>query len=107
MSWVALIPALPAIAFAVLLPLSRRVRNRLVWLSVASIGASLLLSVAAFLQVWPGGHSEEPFWHVSAQIGNLSGAPLELGLRLDPIAAAMLLVALVGAVWWSKEGKDS
>ena len=54
MAWVALIPVLPVLAFAALIPRSRAIRNNMLWLSVAAMSSSFLLSLAAFAQVWPG-----------------------------------------------------
>lgn len=97
MSWVAAIPALPAVTFFVLLVVSRRVRMRLLWLPVAAIFGALALSFAAFAQVWPGG-TEEPVWHGALHFGQLAGGPLELTMALDPTTAIMLLVVtIVGA----------
>ncbi len=61
MNWVAAIPLLPALTFVVLLPMSREVRRYGAYLSVGAMAASFLLSVTAFMRVWPGG-SEEPIW---------------------------------------------
>ncbi|HHJ99147.1 MAG TPA: hypothetical protein ENN10_04295, partial [Actinobacteria bacterium] len=62
MGYVVLIPLLPALAFALLAPLSRRARTRAVPLAVGAVLGSLALSIAAFLAVWPGGHAGEPVW---------------------------------------------
>ena len=96
MGWVALIPLLPALSFAVLVGMSNRVRNASVWVSLGAIFGSLLLSFAAFAKVWPGG--EEPVWSAVFEAANIGGHPLELGLQLDALTAAMLLVVtIVGA----------
>lgn len=100
MEYVALIPLLPALAFVALLPLSREVRNRARWISVAAIFTSLALSVMAALRVWPGGHeaAEEPVYQATYAIAQIAGKPLSLGLHLDPVAAVMILVVtIVGA----------
>lgn len=100
MAYVALIPLLPALAFVALLPLSREVRNRALWISVAAIFTSLALSVTAALRVWPGGHeaAEEPIYHATYAIAQIAGEPFTVGLQLDPIAAVMILVVtIVGA----------
>lgn len=95
--WVLAIPALPALAFAVLLVSSRSVRMKLLWLPIGAMFASLALSIAAFVTVWPGG-SEEAVWHGSLAFGSLGGHPLELSMALDPVSAVMLLVVtIVGA----------
>jgi NADH-quinone oxidoreductase subunit L len=98
--YVIAIPLLPALAFAVLAPLSRVMRNRLRYISVAAIAGSLALSVMAFVATWPGGHeaAEEPVYHAGFTLAHLGGVPLDIGIALDPIAAAMLIViTVVGA----------
>ncbi|HET6498199.1 MAG TPA: NADH-quinone oxidoreductase subunit L [Coriobacteriia bacterium] len=98
MDWVALIPALPAIAFALLAPLPRALRNRLRWLGLAAVGGSFVLSVMAFAAVWPGGVKGAVAHDASWAIALVGGVDLSLGLRLDAVAAAMLLmVTIVGA----------
>lgn len=97
MDWVALIPILPAAAFAVFLPLSRAMRMRLLWLPVTAMASSAVLSVAALARVWPGGHGGEAVWSTSWPLGTVGGETLRLGLALDPVAAATLLVVTVVA----------
>ncbi|MDZ4169764.1 MAG: NADH-quinone oxidoreductase subunit L [Coriobacteriia bacterium] len=97
MDWVALIPALPAAAFLVLLPLSRALRKRLLWLPPLAMSASAALALAAFARVWPGGHHVEPVWSIAWPLGHVGGKPLELGLALDPGAAAILVVVTIVA----------
>ncbi len=95
MAYVALIPLLPAIAFAVLTPLSREMRNRVRWLGLVSVGGALALSLAAFAAVWPGGQEGEATYRASVPIAQVGGVDLNLGILLDPIAAIMLLVITV------------
>lgn len=95
MSYVVLIPLLPALAFAILAPLPREVRNRLVPLAVAAVVGALGLSVAAFASVWPGGHGEEPVWQAGFAIAHFGETALRLGFQLEPAAALMLLVVTV------------
>ncbi len=95
MTYVLAIPALPALAFAVLAPLSRATRNRLVPLAVAAAGGSLLLSIAAFAAVWPGGYAEEPAYHASFVLARIGETALSLGFQLEPASAVMLLVVTV------------
>jgi len=97
MGYVLAIPLLPAAAFAILAPLSRRLRNGAIWVSVAAVAVSFILSVAAFLAVWPGGHEGEAVYHVFAPIAHVGESVFGAGLLLDPVSAAMLLVVtLVG-----------
>ncbi|MDT8434719.1 MAG: NADH-quinone oxidoreductase subunit L [Anaerosomatales bacterium] len=98
MAYVALIPLLPALAFAVMAPLSRGVRNRVRWLGVAGVGGALLLSLVAFASVWPGGHEGEAAYHASWPIAQIGGVDLSLGILLDPLAAIMLLVVTIVGV---------
>lgn len=95
MGYVLLIPLLPAIAFAVLVPLSRAARTRLVPLAVAASAGSLGLSIAAFLAVWPGGDVAAPAWQESVTIAHIGDRAISLGLQLEPVSAVMLLVITV------------
>jgi NADH-quinone oxidoreductase subunit L len=97
MSWILLIPLLPALAFAVMLPLPRRARTAIQWLPAAAMSVSLVLSVIAFFRVWPGGQ-EEPVFRMSGVLAHLGGTPLSVGIQLDPVAAIMLLVVTVVGV---------
>ena len=96
MTWVVAIPALPAATFLLFLVLSRSMRMRLLWLPVTVSFISLGLSLAAFVQVWPGG-SEEAAWRGSMLFAVIGGHELELSMALDPIAAVTLLVVTVVA----------
>jgi NADH-quinone oxidoreductase subunit L len=95
--YVAAIALLPVIAFAILVPMSNRVRNKAVPISVAAVGISLVLSLLAFVQVWPGGHGGEAAYHASVTFATLGSVNLGVGILLDPISAVMLVVVtLVG-----------
>jgi len=95
--YVAAIALLPAIAFAILVPMSNRVRNKAVPVSVAAVVISLALSLLAFAQVWPGGHGGEAVYHASVTFATLGSVDLGVGVLLDPISAVMLVVVtLVG-----------
>lgn len=96
MAWVALIPLLPALAFAAMLPMSRGVRNSFRWLPTVATAVSLVLAVAAFLSVVAAG-GEEPAYQATFAIASLGGPPLTVGLRLDAVSAIMLLVVTVVA----------
>jgi NADH-quinone oxidoreductase subunit L len=93
-TWVVLIPLLPALAFAAMLPMSRRARTAVLWLPLAAMAGSLALSIAAFAAVWPGG-GEEPVWRASTVLANLGGTPLSVALRLDAVTAVILLVVTI------------
>jgi NADH-quinone oxidoreductase subunit L len=104
--YVVAIPLLPVAAFAVLAPLSRRLRNRALPVALAAVIGSLALSVVAFVQTWPGGHAEEPVCHASFAFAHIGETALSLGVRLEPVSALMLLVVtIVGfAVQWYSLG---
>lgn len=97
MNWVALIPALPALAFLVLLPMPRSLRNRMLWLPVAAMSSALVLALIALASVWPGGELEQPVWETSWQLAQIGGTPLSLGLALDPLAAVTLVTVAIVA----------
>jgi len=92
-NWTVLIPALPALAFLVMVALPRRVRNTALWLPISAIVTSGVLSVAAFAKVWPGGGEElsSTVWNVNWVLGVAAGRPLELGLQLDAVGAVLLV----------------
>jgi NADH-quinone oxidoreductase subunit L len=92
--WIALIPLLPIAAFVVLVPLPRTVRNRAIGVPIIAIATSLVLSLLAFLNVWPGGE-EHVVWQISWPLGVLGGKELDLAMALDPMAACMLVVVTV------------
>jgi len=97
MDWVLLIPALPALAFLALLPLSRALRNRLILVSVAAMATSCVLSIAAFLQVWPGGEHEEPLWSWAWTFGRMGEHTFDAKFALDPLAAITLVTVTIVA----------
>jgi len=97
MDWVLLIPALPAAAFLILLPLSRATRNRLIYVPVAAMSTSFALAVAAFARVWPGGQ-HEPIWRVSWTFGRMGNQTFDAAFGLDPLAAATLVTVTLVAV---------
>lgn len=114
MDYVLLIPLLPALSFALLAPMSNRLRNKSRWISVAAILGSLGLSIAALASTWPAigapGHGAEEAaghggeaagfvletaWHVTMELATLGGVPLNMGLLLDASAAIMVVVVTV------------
>jgi len=96
MSYVLAIPLLPALAFVVLMPLSRATRNRLVPISIGAVTLSFILSIVAFISTLPGG-ADSVVYHVFAPIAHVGGTVLGVGIMLDPISAAMIIVVtLVG-----------
>ena len=97
MAWVLLIPLLPALTFAVMAPMSRRVRTTWRWLPLAAMSVSLVLSLLAFARVWPGG-SQTPTFHATTVLARLGGVPLSVGIQLDPVSVMMLLVVTIVGV---------
>jgi len=109
-SWTPLIPLLPAVAFALMWPMTRAARNRFQWLPLAAMTGSLGLSVAAFARVagavagaHAGGHAggqgeAAAVWSAAVEIARIGGKPLAVGLRLDPVSVIMLLVITVVGV---------
>ncbi len=91
MNWVVAIPLLPALVFVVLLPLSRDVRRYGAYLSVGAMAASFLLSLSAFVRVWPGG-SEEPIWTLHWPLATIGTQHIDLGLRLNSLSALMVVI---------------
>ena len=92
MDWLIAIPSLPAIAFIIMIALPRPIRNKALAVPIGAIVGSLLLSVAAFVKVWPGGvELEHGVWHTSWLLGVVAGKPLELGLQYDAIGAILLV----------------
>lgn len=92
MGYVILIPLLPALAFALMTPLPRIWRTRLVPLAVLASLGSLGMSLAAFAAVWPGGHAEEPVFQAAVTIAHIGQTAVTLGFQLEPASALMLLV---------------
>jgi NADH-quinone oxidoreductase subunit L len=95
-AWVALIPLLPALAFAAMLPLSRGARTSVRWLPTAATAASLALSVAAFLGV-VAHTGAEPAYAASVTLARIGGSALSVGVRVDAVTAVMLLVVTIVA----------
>jgi len=96
MDWVLLIPALPVAAFLVLLPMPRTLRNKMLLLPVLAMTGSAALAIAALAAVWPGG-SEEAAWSLTWPLAQLGGRAIEIGLALDPLAAATLATVTIVA----------
>lgn len=92
MNWLLAIPALPALAFVGLLALPRLQRNAALWLPLGAILGSTVLSIAAFLTVWPGGTELTSVeWNYSWNLATVGGKPFELGMQLDAVGAIMLI----------------
>ena len=75
--------------------MSRKVRNNSISLSVGAIVLALVLSIAAFVQVMPGGEEFEPVKLASFTAGSIGGAPVDARPELDAVSAVMLLVVTI------------
>jgi NADH-quinone oxidoreductase subunit L len=100
MSYLLAIPLLPALVFVVFVLLPRRVRTKLLLLPIAAMTGSLLLSVIAFASAYSsagehGGASDAAAEGLKYTLGTIGGAPLDISLRLDAVAAFMLLVVTI------------
>ena len=91
-----LIPALPMLAAGLIALLRQRRRVLAQTLAIGAMGASLLLSLVAFLHVWTNVRQGTPTLEVSnfnwLQIGDTW---LRLGWMLDPLTALMLVMVTV------------
>ncbi len=118
MGWVAAIPLLPAGAFALMAPMSRKARNAARWLSVAAMAIALVMSLFVFAETWgaakeakhaklaaasaeavPGESSGElaEVYRGTFTFGRIGETELNFGILVDPVSAAMLVViTLVG-----------
>ena len=95
--WVLLAPAFPALGFAALVFLSRRMRNMLRFVPLVCLSISLCIAVAADIVIWPGGHIGEAFYSLSWTLGTLGGVPLTMSFAVDSLSVLMLaMVSIVG-----------
>jgi len=86
--------------FVLFFLLPRTVRNRLLFLPIAAMTASFLLSIPAFLAVWPGGEkaADEGLWSTTYSMGTIGLKQLDLILRLDAYSAMMMVVVTLVAL---------
>jgi NADH-quinone oxidoreductase subunit L len=96
MDWVLLIPALPALAFVLMLPLSRSARNRLLLLPTLAMSTSTVLAIVGLARLWPGGEHVVA-WTRSWTFARMGDTSFEAALALDPVAAATLVVVTIVA----------
>jgi NADH-quinone oxidoreductase subunit L len=90
--WALLLAALPLLAFLVLLLAGRKLPRHGDWLAIGATGASCLISVYLFFQVW-----EKQVLHVRVPWFELGGAgnaafAFHSGLYLDNLAVLMLVL---------------
>lgn len=93
-----LIPALPLIAFLVMLPMSRRVRNMSIALPVIAVLASLIISASRFIRILPGAEMGHSFWSMSWPFATIGGMPIELSMSLDSLAAIIMTMVTIVAL---------
>ncbi len=91
------IPLMPALVFLLFFLLPRRTRTKLLFVPLGAMATSLVLSLIAFASVFPGAEkiAEHGAQFTSYSIGVIGGVPLDISLRLDPLAALMLLVVTI------------
>ena len=83
-----LVPALPLAAFAIIGLFTRRQAELSGWLSVLAIAASCAISWLIFFRVMAGETYEQQFPWLALDVGTA----LPFGIRVDPLAAVMLVV---------------
>jgi NADH-quinone oxidoreductase subunit L len=100
MGYVAAIPLLPAAVFVLFFLLPRTTRTKLLALPILAMAGSLVMSIAAFAAVWPGQEriAEEGAYRIAYTLGMINGQPFQVTLRLDPLAAIMLLIVTIVAL---------
>jgi NADH-quinone oxidoreductase subunit L len=86
-----LIPVFPLLAFGLIVAFGRRLPGEGAYVAIAGIAASGLISIGLFLGMvgHPVPYESGLRWMV------LERLPLELGIRVDPLATLMLLVVTV------------
>lgn len=98
MEWILAIPGLPALAFLLTAFLPRKARNKLLGVPLLAVFASIVLSIIALVQIYPGGHIGENIWETSFTLMELNAIPFVISIGLDSLAAVMLvMVSIVGA----------
>ena len=98
MTWVLLSPLLPIAVFAVFVLLPGRVRNSLLWASVAVMAASTIVAIAALVVVLRAGATgDEEVWRLAFDFARLNGQGVELSFALTPLAAMMMVTVSIVA----------
>lgn len=91
-----LIPALPAIAFLLMVAMPRQVRNMSIALPVIAVIGSLIITVSRLVRIFPGAEIGHSFWSMSWPFATVGGVPIELSMSLDSLAAlTMTMVTIV------------
>ncbi|MDN5326526.1 MAG: NADH-quinone oxidoreductase subunit [Moorella sp. (in: firmicutes)] len=94
-----LIPVFPALAFPIIIFLTRRVRPLSALVGIAAIGASFVMAVGVLREVLLNGITmARPVEYVSTWLGIPGLLKIEAGVLIDPLAAVMLLVVTLVAL---------
>ncbi|OIQ59845.1 NADH-quinone oxidoreductase subunit 12 [Moorella thermoacetica] len=94
-----LIPVFPALAFPIIIFLTRRVRPLSALVGIAAIGASFVMAVGVLREVLLNGVTmAHPVEYASTWLGIPGLLKIEAGVLIDPLAAVMLLVVTLVAL---------
>ncbi|MDR1412805.1 MAG: NADH-quinone oxidoreductase subunit L, partial [Actinomycetes bacterium] len=97
MSWIFIIPLIPAAAFVALVALPRRARNAARFVALAAIALAFLASAAALIHLLPGHEMGEPLARFSWTLATVGSRALTITLGADSLGILMLaMVSLVG-----------
>lgn len=93
-----LIPIFPLIAYTLIIFLTKKSKGLSVGISIAGVGASLVLSIGVLVEtIQKGITMEEPFevavkWLRLSAIDKYTGLNIDMGVLIDPLSAVMLFV---------------
>ncbi|WP_338835815.1 NADH-quinone oxidoreductase subunit L [Neomoorella thermoacetica] len=94
-----LIPVFPALAFPIIIFLTRRVRHLSALVGIAAIGASFVMAVGVLREVLLNGITmSRPVEYAATWLGVPGLLKIEAGVLIDPLAAVMLLVVTLVAL---------
>ncbi|MDN5361714.1 MAG: NADH-quinone oxidoreductase subunit [Moorella sp. (in: firmicutes)] len=94
-----LIPVFPALAFPIIIFLTRRVRPLSALVGIAAIGASFVMAVGVLREVLLNGITmARPVEYAATWLGIPGLLKIEAGVLIDPLAAVMLLVVTLVAL---------
>jgi len=93
-----LIPIFPLIAYTLIIFLTKKSKGLSVGVSIAGVGASLVLSIGVLVEtIQKGITMEEPFevavkWLRLSAIDKYTGLNIDMGVLIDPLSAVMMFV---------------
>ncbi len=91
--YLAAIPLIPAIVFPLSFVLPRTVRNKLLWVPIIALMASLGLSLYGAWTIWPGAEAgADQVRTLTYQFALIQGKPVSMILQFDPLAAVMVVM---------------